>query len=121
VITPGLAWVRILAIVILSVVPANERPTPGAAPGFAHLTAFGLVADVFAIGYRLSLMRLLLMALLFCGGIELLQVPLPTRHPRLSDFIVDVGGAWAAMCLVATSDRLSVVERLRRQRRERAA
>jgi hypothetical protein len=89
VITRGLAWFGILAIVILSVVPADVRPTTGAAPGFEHLAAFGLVAGVFAISYRQSLGRLLLMAFLYCGGIELLQVPLPTRHARPPPWIVE--------------------------------
>jgi predicted branched-subunit amino acid permease len=119
VITRGLAWFGILAIVILSVVPADVRPTTGAAPGFEHLAAFGLVAGVFAIGYRLSLGRLLLMAFLYCGAVELLQVPLPTRHARLIDFVIDVGSAWAAMSLVDVSDKLSVAYRVRRQRRKR--
>ena len=118
VITRGLAWFGIMAIGILSVVPADVRPTTGAAPGFEHLAAFGLVAGVFAFGYRLSLGRLLLLAFLYCGGIELLQVPVPTRHARLSDFVIDVGSAWAAMCLVAVSGKLSVAYRLRRQRQK---
>ena len=82
-----LAWIGIVGIVILSVVPANERPT--LAQGwfgalFGHLTehvaAFALVAAAFAIGYRFSLFRLLTLALCYCAGIELLQIPLPTRH-----------------------------------------
>jgi hypothetical protein len=63
----GLAWFGILAIVILSAVPADQRPTIGVASEFEHLAAFGLVAGAFAIGYRLSLGRLLLMAFLFFG------------------------------------------------------
>jgi hypothetical protein len=118
VITRGLAWFGIFAIAILSVVPADLRPTTGAPSEFEHLAAFGLVAGMFAIGYHLSLPRLLLAAFFFCGGIELLQVPLPTRHARLSDFIIDVGSAWAAICFVAVSDKLSVACR---QRRKRAA
>ena len=85
----GLAWFGIFAVVILSIVPATERPVTGAGQRFEHFAAFALVAGTFAIGYRLSLMRLLLLAFLFCGGIELLQVPLPTRHARLSNFVID--------------------------------
>lgn len=118
VITRGLAWFGFLAIVILTVVPAYLRPTTGAPSEFEHLAAFGLVAGMFAIGYRCSLTRFLLMAFLVCGGIELLQVPLPTRHARLSDFIIDVGSAWAVMCFVAVSNKLSVAHR---QRQKRAA
>ncbi len=111
-----LAWFGILAIVILSVVPAAMRPTTGTASGFEHIAAFALVAAAFAIGYRLSLGRLLVLSFFYCGGIELLQVPLPTRHARLSDFLIDVGSAWTAICLVAVSDKLPVAYRRRHHR-----
>ena len=77
-----MAWMGILAIVILSVVPAADRPVTGAGQLLEHLTAFAIVGGAFAIGYRLSLMRLMFLAAFFCAGIELLQVPLPTRHAR---------------------------------------
>ena len=116
----GLAWFGILAVVILSVVPANERPVTGAGQTFEHFAAFALVAGTFAIGYRLSLMRLLLLAFLFCGGIELLQVPLPTRHARLSDFVIDCFGSCFAIGLVFVGDKLVGAHGLRLQRRKRA-
>ena len=115
-----LAWFGILAVVILSVVPATERPVTGAGQTFEHFVTFVLVAGTFAIGYRLSLMRLLLLAFLFCGGIELLQVPLPTRHARLSDFVIDFFGSCFAIGLVFFGDKLVAAHRLRLQRRKRA-
>ena len=53
------------------IVPANDRPVSGVGQGFEHFTAFALVGGAFAIGYRFSLIRVL--AVVFCGGIELLQ------------------------------------------------
>jgi hypothetical protein len=102
----ALAWGGILAIIVLSVVPAVDRPVTGAGQGFEHFTAFALVAGVFAIGYRLSLIRLLLLAFFYCGGIELLQVPLPTRHARISDFAIDFLGACFAIGFVFAYDRI---------------
>jgi hypothetical protein len=116
----GLAWFGIFAIVILSVVPATERPVTGARQEFEHFAAFALVAGTFAIGYRLSLWKLLLLAFLFCGAIELLQVPLPTRHSRLSDFVIDFFGSSFAIGLVFFGDKLVGALRLHRQRRKRA-
>ena len=101
-----LAWVGILAIVILSVVLAVDRPDTSTGQLLEHFTAFALVAGVFAIGYRLSLMRLLLLAFFFCGGIELLQVPLPTRHARVSDFVIDLVGSYFAIGFVFAGDKL---------------
>src|SRR6266480_952452 len=102
----GLAWFGILAVVILSVVPSSERPVTGTGQWFEHFAAFALVAGTFAMGYRLSLMRLLLLAFLFCGAIELLQVPLPTRHARLSDLVIDYLGSCFAIGLVWFGDKL---------------
>jgi hypothetical protein len=73
-----LAWIGVVAIIVLSVVPATDRPVSGVGQGLEHFAAFALVGGVFAIGYRFSLMRLLVLAIFFCGGIELLQIPLPT-------------------------------------------
>jgi len=101
----ALAWLGVAAIVILSVVPAEERPVSGIGQGFEHFTAFALVAGTFAVGYRFTLSRLTLLAMLFCGGIELLQIPLPTRHARVSDFIIDFIGASFAIGLVAVGDK----------------
>ena len=106
-----LASFGIAAIFVLSVVPADERPVTGIGQVLEHLTAFGLVAGMFAIGYRFTLTWLLLMALLFCGGIELLQVPLPTGHARVSDFAIDLLGSYFAIGLVAFAASRSRVGR----------
>jgi VanZ family protein len=107
------AWVGIFAIFVLSVVPAEQRPVSGLGQSYEHFTAFALVGGVFAIAYPLLLTRLLALAVLYCGGIELLQVPLPTRHARVSDFLVDTLGAFVAIVCVA------VARKLVRRRRER--
>lgn len=96
-------------IVYLSVVPAEDRPVTGAGQIFEHFTAFAMVATAFAIGYRNSLIRLFLLALFFCGGIELLQVPLPTRHARISDFLIDlIGSCFAIAIVVAVEKRIGI-------------
>ena len=101
VVVRGLAWFGILAIVALSVIPSSLRPVTGWGHQFEHFVAFALVAGIFAIGCRLPLMKLLVLALLFCGGIELLQLPLATRHARLSDFVIDFFASCLAIGLVS--------------------
>ena len=91
----ALAWVGVLAIILLSIVPAIDRPVTGTGQWTEHFAAFALVAGMFAVGYRLSLVQLVVLALIFCGGIELLQITLPTRHARLSDFTIDFVGIQA--------------------------
>jgi VanZ family protein len=105
----ALARGGILAIIILSVVPAVDRPVTGLGQWFEHFTAFALVAGVFAIGYRISIIRLVLLAFFFCGGIELLQVPLPARHARVSDFVIDVVGSCFAIGLVFFAEKLMAI------------
>ena len=48
-----LAWIGLLTIIVLSIVPANDRPVSGVGQGLEHFTAFALVGGVFAIGYAL--------------------------------------------------------------------
>jgi hypothetical protein len=45
-----MAWMGILAIIILSVVPAADRPVTGAGQLLEHLTAFAIVGGAFASG-----------------------------------------------------------------------
>ena len=79
--------------------------------GWAWLAVGALaVAGVFAIGYSFSLVRLLLLAFFFCGGIELLQVPLPTRHARVSDFVLDFVVSCFAIGFVFASEKLFGVQ-----------
>jgi hypothetical protein len=104
----ALAWIGVVAIVALSVVPAADSPVTGAGQSVEHFSAFALVAGMFAVGYRLSLARRLFFAILFCAGIELLQTPLPTRHARMSDFIIDVIASWVAIAVVFSSEIITV-------------
>ena len=107
----ALTWVGSLAIVVLSIVPADDRPVTGFGQNLEHFAVFALAGVVFAIGYHLSPMRLLVVAIIFCAGIELLQVPLPTRHARLSDFLVDSVGACLAIACVVSLSRSSALGR----------
>jgi VanZ family protein len=97
-----LAWLGIAAIVVLTVVPAADRPVTGAGQVLEHFAAYALVAGSFALAYRVSLTWLMLLAFLFCGLTELMQVPLATRHARLSDFIIDLAGACMAVWMVCS-------------------
>ena len=105
-----LSWSGASAIVVLSTVPAVDRPVTGGGSKLEHFVAFALVAATFTIGYRAALSRLVLSALIFCGAIELLQMPLPTRHARVSDFIID----FVASCVAVAS--ILLVEMLVRAR-----
>ena len=101
----ALAWTGFLAIIILTVVPAEDRPVTGLGQWLEHFAAFALLGGAFTKAYGLSITRYLLLAVLFCAGIELLQVPLPTRHARVSDFLIDTVGVWVAVVCIFVARR----------------
>ena len=100
------SWLGALAIVVLSVVPAQDRPVTGSGPHFEHFAIFSFVAAAFAVGYQLSFIRLAFFAFLFCAGVELLQLPLPTRHARVSDFVIDFAASFLAICVVLAAQKI---------------
>jgi hypothetical protein len=55
----------------------------------------------FAIGYRwrLDAFGLLLMMI---GGLELVQLIIPGRHARISDFVENAFGLGVGVCIVST-------------------
>ena len=119
----AMAWTGFLAIVILSVVPAEERPVTGAGHWLEYFAAFALVGGAFSMGYRFLITRLVFLAVFFCAGIELLQVPLPTRHARVSDFLINtVGACFAVVCIFVAQRILSrtIDERLAKAERKAA-
>ena len=112
---------RILGI--LSVVPAEDRPVTGAGHWLEYFAAFALVGGAFSMGYRFLITRLVFLAVFFCAGIELLQVPLPTRHARVSDFLINtVGACFAVVCIFVAQRILSrtIDERLAKAERKAA-
>ena len=79
----------ILAVVALTVVPADERLVTGLGQSAEHFLCFAIVGLGVPLAFPAPIKRLLSAAVLFALAIELLQIPLPTRHARLTDFLVD--------------------------------
>ena len=103
-ITPAqiLAGIALLGAFILTVVPAAERPVTGLGQNIEHFLCFALVGAAAATAFRLSLRALLSAAVLFALLLELSQIPLPTRHARLEDFIVDALSGCAGILAART-------------------
>ena len=84
----ALAWSLATAIVVLSVVPPTLRPETTLPHDLEHVAIFWATGVAFALGYGLT--PLLATALVvFSGGVEIVQMFMPGRHARLSDFVVD--------------------------------
>jgi hypothetical protein len=87
------SWLAIIGLVVLTIVPADERPATVLRHGFEHFFAFGLTGLLFGRAQPRQLRANLLGAVVFSVALELSQIPLPTRHARLEDFVVDAFAA----------------------------
>jgi VanZ family protein len=88
------AWLLVLAIIVLSIVPAQDRPVTPLPHDFEHFGILVLTGMVFGIGYGRYLFPVTA-GIAFSGAIELVQLYIPDRHARLSDFAID---AFAISC-----------------------
>lgn len=94
------AWLLVLGLVVTTMVPASERPVTGIQRGYEHFLAFGFVGFVFALAYlERPFILLMLGAPIFTLALELMQIPLPTRHARLEDFVVDAFASCVGIAL----------------------
>ena len=101
-----LGWVLVAAILVLSIVPPSVRPTTQASHGFEHLAIFLSAGIAFAIGYPSRLKILPGLLVLFCAVVELIQIWVPGRHARMTDFIVDALGSCFGVGLIYAAQRL---------------
>jgi len=95
-----IAWLSLLFIFVLSVVPHQLRPQTGAPHDFEHFASFAICGFAFGLGYRSRLPFVAAALVLFAGVVEVVQIAVPGRHARLEDFIVD-GIAACVSALVA--------------------
>jgi VanZ like family len=89
----SIAWIGLTAIVILTLVPAGLRPVSALPHVYEHLAVFLLIGFAFGIGYPGQRLVIGIAALPTIGMLELLQLFVPGRHARLSDFAVNLVGA----------------------------
>ena len=83
------AWFLTVAIIVLSVVPPRLRPETDVPHSLEHFSIFLATGVAFGVGYSRSPNLVTVMLVIFAGAIEIAQIVVPSRHARLSDFIVD--------------------------------
>jgi VanZ family protein len=88
------AWTLAAVIVILSIVPPGLRPETNIPHGLEHAGIFLLTGLAFGLAYDHSKSLLAGYMVAFSAAVELVQLFVPGRHARLSDFVVDA----AAIC-----------------------
>ena len=96
------AWLLLLAIVVLSVVPPSLRPTTSAPHQIEHAAIFLATGISFGMAYLGHERLLSIGAIIFCAAIELAQLYVQGRHARLSDFIVDTTAAVLGVFVLRT-------------------
>ena len=96
------AWLAVLTITVLSVVPGTMRPHVLGNDSAEHFVAYFIAGSLFAIGYRRS-QRLLSSGILLatCAGLlEFVQLWIPGRSAAISDFEVSTIAAWIGLLAV---------------------
>jgi hypothetical protein len=101
------AWFCASTIVVLSIVSPQYRPiTPLPLP-LEHLSIAFLAGSAFSLGYP-SHHKVQFVALVaFLAAVELMQVWVPGRHARLSDFVAGVLGLGVGISLTHVLTRLA--------------
>jgi len=94
-----LAWASIAVLILLTIVPADERPTTPLSHSVEHIAAFAIAGTLVGLSFRLPLFALSASAVAFAGCLELLQVMIPTRHARLIDFFDNSLGSWIGLAI----------------------
>jgi hypothetical protein len=89
------AWLAVLTIIVLSVVPGNLRPHVLCNDYFEHLAAYFIAGGLLAVGFPSPMQQLASWSLLAtCAGVlELLQRSIPDRTASIGEFVTGVFGA----------------------------
>lgn len=87
------AWFSLLGLVILTIIPADERPISGIQHDLEHFIAFSPAGFLLGLAYADRIRWLYPAVLAFALALELSQIALPSRHARVNDFIVDAVAA----------------------------
>jgi VanZ family protein len=102
------AWLAVLTIIVLSVVPGTVRPHVLGNDSAEHFVAYFIAGSLFAVGYQLAIgyqrsQRLLSSGILLatCAGLlEFVQLWIPGRSASISDFEVSTIAAWIGLLAV---------------------
>jgi VanZ family protein len=105
-------WLIMLGLVIVTIVPANERPVSGLSHDWEHFIAFGLAGLMFGFAYAGHFRVLCVSAVVFALILELSQIPLMTRHASVEDFVVDATAACLGIAIAHAFRMLDAFQRV---------
>jgi VanZ family protein len=102
----GLACV--VALIVLSLLPGNERPHTGSPGQLEHIVAYFGTAVFLALGFRTITDRVATVALLVGAAavFEMIQRLIPGRHSQLIDWFASSLGAGSGVLAVVLIEHL---------------
>ena len=106
------AWLLAAFVTFSTLGPPRYRPHAHFGQDGDHALAFILVGLAFGLAYPRHRPLAVALSVIAIGALELLQLLVPGRHARLSDFVVDAAAAIVGIGVVA------VLERTARSRRK---
>jgi VanZ family protein len=98
----------VVALIVLSLLPAADRPDTGFAGQNEHVVAYFGTAAFLALGFRTMRDRLATVSLLvaLAAVLELIQRSIPGRHSQLIDLAASSSGAILGVFAVVLMARL---------------
>ena len=100
------AWTCIATIAVLSLVAPSLRPVTILPHGLEHAAIFALAGLAAGLGYPARPALTVGAFVIFAGAIELAQIPVPGRHARLSDVLIDALAACAGVAIAFAASRM---------------
>ena len=100
------AWACIAAIVLLSLVAPSLRPVTILPHGLEHAAIFAIAGCAAGLGYPDRPAVNFAAFVLFAGAIELAQIPVPGRHARVTDFVIDALAASVGLAMAFAMTRM---------------
>jgi hypothetical protein len=97
----AVAWLAVVTIILLSVVPGDIRPNMMASQDYEHFSAYLVTGCLFAMGYSSSVQVMISGSMLsvLAGTLEIAQLWIPGRSSKASDAMVGMLGAWVGLCV----------------------
>lgn len=100
-----ITWVCVAIIIVLSLLPGDERPHTGLSGKLEHIIAYAGTGVFAAIGYQLIRQRLVFWSALVTLSLllELLQQYVPGRGPSIFDAVASSSGLTIGLVIGAYS------------------
>jgi len=99
------AWLAVMTIIALSVVPGDMRPDIFGIDYAEHFAAYFIAGGLFAAGYQLSVLSSGALLAISAGSLEFVQLWIPGRFASAGDFAAGAIGAWLGLLVIVAIRR----------------